>query len=84
MLLHSNRENMKKAGGSGREEQQLKGRVSCGRHVVIFFVASRVFHSFRDHDRADFEGSALFGRESRAIDVGGEPKVVDFWHLPKF
>ena len=53
-----------------------------GRHVVIFFVASRVFHSFRDHDRADFEGS----EESRVkgVDVGGEPKVADFWHMPKF
>ena len=34
-----------------------------GRHVVIFFVASRVFHSFRDHDRADFEGSEERDRE---------------------
>ena len=51
-----------------------------GRHVVIFFVASRVFHSFRDHDRADFEGSEERD-ESRVkgVDVGGEPKVADFW-----
>ena len=46
-----------------------------GRHVVIFFVASRVFHSFRDHDRADFEGSEERDREQsqgRSMLVGSQ------------
>ena len=41
-----------------------------GRHVVIFFVASRVFHSFRDHDRADFEGSEE--SQGRSMLVGSQ------------
>ena len=50
-----------------------------GRHVVIFFVASRVFHSFRDHDRADFEGSEERESPSKGDRCWWEPKVADFW-----
>ena len=56
-----------------------------GRHVVIFFVASRVFHSFRDQTGLTLKVRKR-GIESRVLkgdDVGGEPKVADF-RVPEF